>query len=80
MSIWWCRIRPARWRWIIWCATGLDDARIVNISRRLGNQIAASIPTALDIARREGRLPEGARLLLLGTSAGVSFGGMALVA
>ena len=59
-------------------ATGLDDARIVNISRRLGNQIAASIPTALDIARREGRLPEGARLLLLGTSAGVSFGGMAI--
>ena len=59
-------------------ATGMAASRIVNISRRLGNQIAASIPTALDIARRDGLLPPGTRVLLLGTSAGVSFGGMAI--
>ena len=29
-------------------------------------------------ARRAGRVPSGTRLLLLGTSAGVSFGGMAI--
>lgn len=52
--------------------------RTVNIGRTLGNQIAASIPTALDIARRDGRAAPGRKLLLLGTSAGVSFGGLAL--
>lgn len=59
-------------------ATGLPEGLIVNIARHLGNQVAASIPTALDIARHAGRTPAGTRLLLLGTSAGVSFGGMAI--
>ncbi|WP_421591703.1 3-oxoacyl-ACP synthase III family protein [Shinella sp. M27] len=58
--------------------TGMSGARVVNIAARFGNQIAASIPTALDIAWTEGRITRGTRLLLLGTSAGVSFGGMAI--
>ncbi len=58
--------------------TGIAGARVVNISALFGNQIAASIPTALDIAWAEGRITKGMRLLLLGTSAGVSFGGMAI--
>lgn len=58
--------------------TGMEESRVVSIAARLGNQIAASIPTALDIARRDGRIRPGMRLLLLGTSAGVSFGGMAI--
>lgn len=58
--------------------TGLSHDRVVNIAATHGNQIAASIPTALDIARRDGRIARGARVLMLGTSAGVSFGGMAL--
>lgn len=58
--------------------TGFDPARVVRIVEDHGNQIAASIPFALDIARRDGRVPAGTRLLFLGTSAGVSFGGMAL--
>ncbi|MDT0681264.1 3-oxoacyl-[acyl-carrier-protein] synthase III C-terminal domain-containing protein [Roseicyclus sp. F158] len=57
---------------------GLPEERVVDISRTHGNQIAASIPTALDIAIREGRALDGAKVLLLGTSAGVSFGGLAL--
>lgn len=60
--------------------TGFAPERVVNMAARLGNQIAASIPTALDSAARDGRIGPGARVLLLGTSAGVSFGGMALVA
>ncbi|BCG95859.1 3-oxoacyl-ACP synthase III family protein [Mesorhizobium sp. 131-2-1] len=60
--------------------TGFAPEKLVDISARYGNQIAASIPFALDIARREGRIAPGARLLFLGTSAGVSFGGMALEA
>ncbi len=57
-----------------------DGNKVVNITDEYGNQIAASIPIALDLARKEGRVPLGARVLILGTSAGVSFGGLALVA
>jgi 3-oxoacyl-[acyl-carrier-protein] synthase-3 len=55
-------------------------ARIVDIMRDHGNQIAASIPTALDTARRSGRLVAGMNALMLGTSAGLSLGGIAFVA
>lgn len=58
--------------------TGFAPEKLVDISARYGNQIAASIPFALDVARRGDRIASGARLLFLGTSAGVSFGGMAL--
>lgn len=58
--------------------TGMERSRVVDIAARLGNQIAASIPTALDIAWRDGRIKPGMKLLMLGTSAGVSFGGMAI--
>ncbi|RJT34853.1 ketoacyl-ACP synthase III [Mesorhizobium waimense] len=60
--------------------TGFAPDKLVDISARYGNQIAASIPFALDVARRQGRVEAGAKLLFLGTSAGVSFGGMALEA
>lgn len=60
--------------------TGFAMERLVDIAAHYGNQIAASIPFALDIARKQGRVEPGARVLFLGTSAGVSFGGMALVA
>src|SRR5690606_13205967 len=58
--------------------TGFAPGRVVQIAHRYGNQIAASIPFTLDLARRGGRLRPGMRVLFLGTSAGVSFGGMAL--
>jgi 3-oxoacyl-[acyl-carrier-protein] synthase-3 len=60
--------------------TGFAPEKLVDIAGRFGNQIAASMPFALDIARREGRVSPGMKLLFLGTSAGVSFGGMALEA
>lgn len=59
---------------------GFAPEKLVDIVARYGNQIAASIPFALDIARREGRIAAGSKVLFLGTSAGVSFGGMALEA
>ncbi|RWB19401.1 MAG: ketoacyl-ACP synthase III [Mesorhizobium sp.] len=58
--------------------TGFAPEKLVDIADRFGNQIAASIPFALDVARRDGRVAPGTKLLFLGTSAGVSFGGMAL--
>ncbi len=56
---------------------GFAPDKVVDISRTVGNQIAASIPFALDQAKD--RLTRGDKVLLLGTSAGVSFGGAALV-
>ncbi len=58
--------------------TGFGPEKIVNLASDIGNQIAASVPTALDHARPDGRASAGARLLMLGTSAGVSFSGLAL--
>lgn len=58
--------------------SGLAADRVVDITRDHGNQIAASIPVAFDIARKAGRAGPGRKVLFLGTSAGVSFGGLAV--
>ncbi len=57
---------------------GFAESRVINIFANFGNQIAASLPTALDIAIRDGRIQRGDKLLLLGTGAGLSLGGMVL--
>ena len=57
---------------------GFPREKVVDIVASHGNQVSASIPTALHMARAAGRAPPGARVLVLGTSAGVSFGGMAI--
>jgi 3-oxoacyl-[acyl-carrier-protein] synthase-3 len=57
---------------------GLDPGRVVNIYETHGNQVAASIPTALHEAFATGRLRAGTRALMLGTAAGVSIGGLVL--
>lgn len=44
-----------------------------------GNCVAASIPMALHEAITQGRIKRGARVLLFGTSAGVSVGGLSLL-
>jgi 3-oxoacyl-[acyl-carrier-protein] synthase-3 len=57
---------------------GFARDRVVDIVRDHGNQIAASIPSALHFARRQGLIKRGSKVVLLGTSAGVSFGGIAI--
>jgi 3-oxoacyl-[acyl-carrier-protein] synthase-3 len=59
-------------------ALGFAPERVVDITRDHGNMIAASIPLALSMSLEAGRVGPGGRVLLLGTSAGVSFGGIAL--
>ena len=56
----------------------LDPVRVVDIYSTHGNQVAASIPTALHSALSSGRLQSGKRAMLIGTAAGVSLGGMIL--
>lgn len=57
---------------------GGDPARVVDIFADHGNQIAASLPTALAVAHAQGRLRPGATVLLLGTAAGISASAMVL--
>ena len=49
--------------------------RVVDIFADHGNQIAASLPSALHAAISDGRLKRGDVALLVGTAAGVSLGG-----
>jgi 3-oxoacyl-[acyl-carrier-protein] synthase-3 len=55
---------------------GIPEERVVNIVAEYGNCIAASIPLALAIAHRRGRLKRGNRLLMAGTGAGLSVGAL----
>jgi len=57
---------------------GFRSEKVINIFAEHGNQVAASLPTALDLAIRDGRIRRGQRLLLLGTGAGLSLGGAVL--
>ena len=53
---------------------GLDPARVVQILPTHGNQVSASIPSALHAAVATGRWQRGQLGLLLGTAAGLSLG------
>lgn len=55
-------------------ALGVREERLVDLAATHGNQVAASLPVTLDHARRAGRIAPGARVLMLGTAAGVTFG------
>jgi 3-oxoacyl-[acyl-carrier-protein] synthase-3 len=57
---------------------GGDPARVIDIFGTHGNQIAASLPMALVTAYRDGRLRPGAKVLLLGTAAGISAAALVL--
>ncbi len=59
-------------------ALRVPDERLVHTLAHLGNQVAASIPTALHHAMRQGRARRGDHIALLGTGAGLSLGGMVL--
>lgn len=57
---------------------GIADEQLMYITPDHGNTIAASIPMGLHEAIRQGRIVRGDRVMLLGTSAGLSIGGMVL--
>jgi 3-oxoacyl-[acyl-carrier-protein] synthase-3 len=57
---------------------GFSRDRVVNIYADHGNQVAASLPSALHAAVCGGRLRRGDTALLLGSGAGVSLGGIVL--
>lgn len=54
---------------------GFGAERVVDIFADHGNQIASSMPSALNAAIRSGRLKRGDLALFIGTAAGISIGG-----
>jgi 3-oxoacyl-[acyl-carrier-protein] synthase-3 len=59
-------------------ALGLRDEKFVLTLDTHGNQISASLPIALHRGRTQGRVGSGRLVALLGTGAGLSFGGAIL--
>lgn len=57
---------------------GGDPARVIDIFATHGNQIAASVPTALVEAKTRGLIKPGGTVLMLGTAAGISAAAMVL--
>ena len=57
---------------------GFEDERVAVTLDRYGNCVAASMPLTLHDALEAGRLVRGDKVLLLGTGAGLSFGGALL--
>jgi len=57
---------------------GICRDRVIDIYADHGNQVAASLPSALDAAIASGRLKRGDTALLLGSGAGVSLGGVVM--
>ena len=54
----------------------IPEEKLINIFPEYGNQVAASIPSALHHAFIKNKIKNGDRILFLGTSAGISIGGM----
>jgi 3-oxoacyl-[acyl-carrier-protein] synthase-3 len=52
--------------------------KMIDIFSDHGNQVSASIPTALDVAIRSGTIRRGDIVLVAGTAAGITLGGMVL--
>ena len=55
---------------------GVPSAALIDIYRERGNQVAASIPSALHEAFTSGRLIRGKPALLIGTAAGLTLSGL----
>lgn len=57
---------------------GIASEKMINIIKNHGNQISASIPTALQALIKSKQIKKGHKILLLGTGAGLSLGGLIL--
>lgn len=57
---------------------GFDEDKIVNVVAEHGNCVAASIPMALVSALQSNRIKSGDNVMLIGTGAGLSIGGLIL--
>lgn len=56
----------------------ISSHQLVDVFSDYGNQVGASLPTALHLGLAEGRVKRGDPILLIGTGAGLTMGGMVL--
>lgn len=56
----------------------IHASKIINIYHQYGNQVSASLPTALHIAYEHQKIQKGQTILLIGTGAGICWGAMIL--
>ncbi|WP_028101332.1 3-oxoacyl-[acyl-carrier-protein] synthase III C-terminal domain-containing protein [Pseudoduganella violaceinigra] len=56
----------------------ISPRQLVNIFPDYGNQVGASLPTALHLCLTQGRAKRGDTIMMLGTGAGLTMGGMVL--
>lgn len=56
----------------------VSSEKVINIISNHGNVIAASVPMALHQGIDDGRIQRGDMVMLIGISAGLSFGGIIL--
>ncbi len=63
-------------RWL--AERGAGSPPFIDILAEKGNQVSASLPTALDCAIRSGRLQRGAAAVLVATGAGLALSGIVL--
>jgi len=57
---------------------GWPKEKIMSTLETLGNCVAASIPATLYQAVRDGSIQRGGKVLLVGTGAGLSIGGLVI--
>jgi 3-oxoacyl-[acyl-carrier-protein] synthase-3 len=57
---------------------GWQPSKIMSTLETLGNCVAASIPVTLYQSVRDGSIQRGQKILLVGTGAGLSIGGLVL--
>jgi 3-oxoacyl-[acyl-carrier-protein] synthase-3 len=57
---------------------GVERGRMIDLFAGQANQVAASLPSALDAAIRSGQLRRGETALLIGSGAGLGLGGVIL--
>jgi 3-oxoacyl-[acyl-carrier-protein] synthase-3 len=57
---------------------GWEHSKIMSTLETLGNCVAASIPVTLYQAVRDGKIQRRQKVLLVGTGAGLSIGGLVL--
>lgn len=55
-----------------------EEEKVIKIIGEYGNVISACIPIAWDKLRKSGNMKKGDKIILVGTSAGVSIGGMVI--
>ncbi|MBP3041584.1 beta-ketoacyl-ACP synthase III [Bacillaceae bacterium Marseille-Q3522] len=56
----------------------IEESKFMTIIENYGNMISASIPMALYEAMKQGKIERGNKVMLVGTSAGLSIGGIIL--